>query len=172
MRSLCVNPLERTRCTEERHSAGAVRPVEIGYLWSWEEEESFTLEICIEGNRLLYSETSHEHKGGTIRIAVRFVGPCEKQCPRSVLVLRGETQQVDHCRIKEYLANHSGYPIPQSVQAQGHGLIEDEVGRDEPPLKRLKQAADACMVRVEAIDVRKPGTGIDKGVRHQGHHRV
>ena len=28
------------------------------------------------------------------------------------------------------------------------------------------------MVRVEAIDVRKPGTGIDKGVRHQGHHRV
>ena len=95
--------------------------------------ESFTLEIRIEGDRLLYSETSHEHKGGTICIAVHFVGPCEKQFPRSVLVLRGETEQVHHCRIKEYLANHSGYPIPQSVQTQGHGLIEDEVGRDESP---------------------------------------
>ena len=92
-------------------SAG-VRPAETGHLWSWEEEESFTLEIRIEGDRLLYSETSHEHKGGTIRIAVRFVGPCEKQCPRCVLVLRGETEQVDHCRIKEYLANHSGYMLP------------------------------------------------------------
>jgi len=75
-------------------------PAEIGHLWSWEEEESFTLEIGIEGDRLLYSEASHEHKGGTIRIAVRLVGPGEKQCPRSVLVLRGETEQVDHCRIK------------------------------------------------------------------------
>jgi hypothetical protein len=31
----------------------ALKPVEIGHLWSWEEEESFTLEICIEGYRLL-----------------------------------------------------------------------------------------------------------------------
>jgi hypothetical protein len=116
MRPLFVNPLERTRCTEERHSAGAVRPEEIGHLWSWEEEESFTLEIRIEGNRLLYSEPSHEHKGGTIRIAVCLVRPVEKECPRSVLIIRGGTEQVDHCRIKEYLANPSSYPIPQSVQ--------------------------------------------------------
>ena len=53
MRPPCVNPLERMRYTEERHSAGAVRPAEIGHLWSWEEEESFTLEIRIEGDRLL-----------------------------------------------------------------------------------------------------------------------
>jgi hypothetical protein len=53
MRSSCVDPLERTRCTEECHSAGAVRPAETVHLWSWEEEESFTLEICIEGYRLL-----------------------------------------------------------------------------------------------------------------------
>ena len=141
-------------------------------LGSWEEEESFTLEIRIKGDRLLYSETSHEHKGGTIRIAVRLVGPREKKCPRSVFIVRGKTEQVYHCRIKEYLANRDGHPISQPVQTRGHGLIEDEVGRDEPPLKRLKQAADACMVGVEAIDVRKPGTGIDKGVRHQGDHRV
>jgi hypothetical protein len=89
-----------------------------------------------------------------------------------VLVLRGETEQVEHCRIKAYLANDRGSTIPQSVQTQGHDLIEDEVGRDEPSLKRLQHAADACMVGVEAIDVRKSGTGIDKGVRHQGHHRV
>jgi hypothetical protein len=28
------------------------------------------------------------------------------------------------------------------------------------------------MVGVEAIEAHKPGPGIDKGVRHQGHHRV
>jgi hypothetical protein len=135
--------------TAARFSAGGVRPAEIGHLWSWEEEESFTLEIHIEGDRLLYSEMLHEQKGGAIRIAARLVGPCEKQCPRSVLVLR----------VKAYPANHRGYTIPRSVQTQGHGLIEAEVGRDEPPLKRLKHAADACMVRVKAIDGRKPGTG-------------
>jgi hypothetical protein len=89
-----------------------------------------------------------------------------------VLIVRGKTEQVDYCRIKEYPANPSGYLISWSVQTQGHGLIEDEVGRDEPPLKRLKQAADACMIGVEAIDVCKPGTGIDKGMRHEGDHRV
>ena len=95
------------------------------------------MEIRIEGDRLLYSETSHEHEGGTICIPVRFVGPREQQCSCSVLVLRSEPEQVDYCRIKESLANYRGYPIPQSVQTHGHGLIEDEVGLDEPPLKRL-----------------------------------
>ena len=31
----------------------SVQPVETVPLWSWEEEESFTLEIRIEGDRLL-----------------------------------------------------------------------------------------------------------------------
>ena len=89
-----------------------------------------------------------------------------------MLIVRGKPEQVYYRRIKQYLANCDGHPIPQPVQTQGHGLIEDEVGRNEPPLKRLKQAADACMVGVEAVDVRKSGTGIDKGMRHQGDHRV
>src|SRR6266404_6571823 len=55
---------------------------------------------------------------------------------------------------------------PRLVQTQSHGLIDDEVGRDEPPLKRLKHTANACMAGVEAIDGRKSGSGVDKGVLH------
>jgi hypothetical protein len=66
----------------------------------------------IEGDLLLYSETSHEHKGCTIRIAMRLVVPGEKQCPGSVLIVRGDPERVDDFWIKAYLTNHHGYTIP------------------------------------------------------------
>src|SRR6266567_8823490 len=99
---------------------------------------------------------------GTIRIAVSLVRSCEPQCPGALLILRCQTDHGHHGWIEQHLANRGGDLISQTIQAQRYGLIENEVGREEPSLERLEHVADALMVRIFAVGIRKPGTGIDK----------
>ena len=85
-----------------------------------------------------------------------------------LLIIRRNTKHRDHRGITEHLTNRSGDPTSQTIQTQRHGLIENEIRRDEPSLERLERGADTLVVRIMAIGIRKPGTGIDKGMLHPG----
>jgi hypothetical protein len=153
-------------------SSAGVRPARATSLRSREESKAFPLEVNIERNSTVQSEASHKDKGGTIGIAVCLIRPCEKQGPGSVLVVRCETDKIDHCGVKEYLPDPGSYLMSKTIETQGHSFIEDEVGGNELSSACLKDIADACMIRIPAIGISEPGTCVNEGMLHPGYRFV